>query len=71
MARYALERIPGSAVDEALLEALPITVGMAKVGVINTLGMRRVGEAAASLEILIYRSDETMAAAAVAALGSN
>ncbi len=69
MARYALERIPGRAVDEALLEALPITVGMAKVGVINTLGMRRVREAAASLEILIYRSDETMAAAAVAALG--
>ena len=69
MARYALERIPGSAVDEALLEALPITVGMAKVGVINTLGMRRVGEAVSSLEILIYRSDETMAAAAVAALG--
>jgi len=69
MARYALERIPGTAVDEALLEALPITVGMAKVGVINTLGMRRVGEAVGSLKILIYRSDETMAAAAVAALG--
>jgi type 1 glutamine amidotransferase len=69
MARYALERIPGSAVDEALLEALPTTVGMTKVGVINTLGMRRVREAVSSLEILIYHSDETMAAAAVAALG--
>ena len=69
MARYALERIPGTAVDEALLKALPITVGKAKVGVINTLGMRGVRKAVDALKILIYRSDQTMAAAAVAALG--
>ncbi|MHC4397121.1 MAG: ThuA domain-containing protein [Planctomycetota bacterium] len=69
MARYALERIPGTAVDEALLKALPITVGQAKAGVINTLGMRGVREAVPALKILIYRSDQAMAAAAVAALG--
>jgi len=40
MARYALERIPGSAVDKALLDALGETRGRVKVGIINSLGER-------------------------------
>ncbi|RPJ52007.1 MAG: hypothetical protein EHJ95_04595, partial [Methanobacteriota archaeon] len=40
MARYALERIPGAAVDKALLEALPKAQGKAKIGIVNSLGER-------------------------------
>jgi len=69
MARYALERIPGSAVDAAMLEALPNAKGKTKVGIINSLGERRDGQAAAALSALIYDSDDMVADAAVAALG--
>jgi type 1 glutamine amidotransferase len=41
MARYALERIPGSAVDDALRGAMRKARGKAKVGIINSLGQRR------------------------------
>ena len=41
MARYALERIPAEAVDDALIESLGKTSGNVKVGIINTLGERR------------------------------
>ena len=40
MARYALERIPGEAVDKALLAALPKAEGKAKIGIVNSLGER-------------------------------
>ena len=40
IARYALERIPGAAVDDALRKALPKAKGNAEVGIINTLGVR-------------------------------
>jgi hypothetical protein len=69
MARYALERIPGPAVDAALREALAKTTGLVKVGIINSLGERRDAKAAAALCKLISDSDEMMACAAVAALG--
>ena len=41
IARYALERIPGAAVDDALRQALSKSEGKAKVGIINTLGGSR------------------------------
>ncbi|HOK45552.1 MAG TPA: hypothetical protein PLK67_06460 [Bryobacteraceae bacterium] len=41
MARYALERIPGAAVDKALRSMLPKTKGRVQVGIINTLGQRK------------------------------
>lgn len=69
MARYALERIPGKAVDAALLEALPMVGGNEKVGVINTLGQRRNSASVAPLSRLILNSNPTVAASAVAALG--
>ncbi len=40
MARYALERIPGEAVNKALLAALPKAEGKAKIGIVNSLGER-------------------------------
>jgi len=69
MARYALERIPGSSVDSALLAALGKATGKAKVGIVNTLGQRKCKRASAPLTGLLGNSDETLAAAAAAALG--
>ena len=69
MARYALERIPGSAVDEALLGALGTATGKPKIGIVNTLGQRKCAKASGALAGLMGDSDETLAAAAAAALG--
>lgn len=68
MARYALERIPGKAVDDALGKALPKAKGKMKVGIINSMGQRRTGPAG-TLAKLIYDSDKMAASAAAAALG--
>ncbi len=70
MARYALERIPGAAVDEALRNALRQTTGKTKVGIINTLGQRRDSKSVRALRRLIRDSDPLTAGAAVAALGN-
>jgi len=70
MARYALERIPGAAVDEALRNALRKTTGKTRVGIINTLGQRRDNRAVRALRRLIGDSDPMTAGAAVAALGN-
>jgi len=69
MARYALERIPGTAVNEALRKALPKARGKAKVGIINSLGQRREKRAVRALSRLVGNRDQTIAAAAAAALG--
>ncbi len=69
MARYALERIPGAGVNQALRKALRKAEGKAKVGIINSLGQRRDKRAVRALSSLINDSDEEAAAAAVAALG--
>ena len=69
MARYALERIPGAAVDAALREALLKTSGTAKVGVINSLGQRGDKKAVKAMSKLVYSSDALEADAAAAALG--
>ncbi len=69
IARYALERIPGAAVDDALRKALSKAEGKAKVGIINTLGVRGDKKAVESLAKLTNDANETVAVAAVAALG--
>ncbi len=69
MARYALERIPGTAVDDALRMALAKATGKTKTGIINTLGMRRDAKSVSALSKLVYDSETTVAVAAVAALG--
>jgi hypothetical protein len=40
MARYALERIPGTAADRALRDALGKSGGKTRIGIINSLGVR-------------------------------
>ena len=69
MARYALERIAGDAVDEALREVLTEVGGKEKTGIINTLGARGDGKSVGVLAGLIYDSDAQIATAAVSALG--
>jgi HEAT repeat protein len=69
MARYALERIPGSASLEALREALTKAPVRARVGVINSLGVRRDPQAAPMLVKLASGADAAQAEAAIAALG--
>jgi HEAT repeat protein len=69
MARYALERIPGNAVNEALRAGLAKTSGKTKVGIINSLGERRDARAVSALGKLISDSEEMVAEAAASALG--
>ena len=69
MARYALERIPGPAVDKALRDALGKTNGKVKVGIINSLGERGDSKAVGALGKLVYDSDRDVAGAAAGALG--
>ncbi len=68
-ARYALERIPGPAVNQALRDMLPKTSGMAQIGIVNTLGARKDAGASSALRGLVAGSDPMAAAAAAAALG--
>ncbi len=70
MARYALERIPGESVDEALREALAKAKGKPKVGIINTLAVRGDTKAVPTLIELIDDPGPMVASAAIAALGS-
>ena len=69
MARYALERIPGEAVDKALLAALPKAEGKAKVGIVNSLGERGTKSAVGEIAKLVDNSDKVLAGAAISALG--
>jgi HEAT repeat protein len=70
MARYALERIPDDAAVSAMRDALPKVKGRQKVGVINSLGVRRDAQSADALIALLGDPDQEIAAAAAAALGS-
>ena len=69
MARFALERIPGPAANEALRQALGKVQGKLLVGVVNSLGNRRDQHAVSELAKLIGHSDAAVACAAAAALG--
>jgi len=69
MARYALERIPGSAVDDALRGAVRKAKGNAKIGIVNSIGQRRDAKAVRNLSRLVGGKNEALASAAAAALG--
>lgn len=69
IALYALERIPGTAVNNALNEALPKAAGKVKIGVINSLGQRKDTRSVVELDKLLYDSDAQIAQSAAAALG--
>jgi HEAT repeat protein len=69
MARYALEGIPGQAVNDALRDAIPRVTGKIKVGVITTLGLRRDSASVELLGQILLEARPDPAAAACAALG--
>lgn len=69
MARYALARIPGEAVDRALLDALNKTDGANKLGIINTLGNRRSNAAVEPLTKVLTADQGEVASEAAKALG--
>lgn len=68
LGRYALERIPGPAVDRALREALAKTKDRTRIGIINTLGVRRDAASVAALRPLALGTDPAAASAALYAL---
>lgn len=68
LGRYALERIPGPAVDRALRESLAKTSGRTRVGVIDTLGVRRDAGSVSALRPLALGSQPAEASAALYAL---
>ena len=58
MARFALERIPGTAPDGALRDAFGKTSGGVRIGIINTMGRRRDAAAVPLLRPLASGSDQ-------------
>jgi type 1 glutamine amidotransferase/HEAT repeat protein len=69
MALYALASMPGEAVDNALIEALPKTNGHTKIGIINTMGLRRCERAVSVLTRLLFNSPQEVVEASASALG--
>ncbi len=67
-ARFALEPIPGKAVDAALRDALNTVQGTLKLGVINSIGARRDADAVPILKELLASEDFALADAAASAL---
>lgn len=70
MSRYALERMPCAEAVQALREALPKAGGVVKIGIINSLGVRRDATAVPALVALLGDANQPTAAAAAAALGA-
>ena len=68
-ARFALERIPGSEADQALLAALDKSQGAVKRGLVFSLGERKSAAAVPALDRLTGGKDLTLASDAVKALG--
>ncbi len=69
MARYALEPIPGAAVDDALRDALTKVGGKERIGIINTMGVRADSRSVSAVGGLLGDPNVRTAAAAAAALG--
>jgi HEAT repeat protein len=68
MARFALARIPGPAVDQALRDDLAKSSGNIRIGIVESLAQRRDAKAVPALVPLSASSDQATAEAAVAAL---
>jgi HEAT repeat protein/type 1 glutamine amidotransferase len=69
MARYALEKIPGSAAEKALIQGLSESSGKVKTGIIVSLGNREDRSAVMLLERELTGPDEAAAIASALALG--
>jgi len=69
MARYGLVKVPAISAEKALLNALSKSRGEIRLGIISSLGQRKVADAVAPLGMLIHGSDPETILAAVTALG--
>ncbi|MDP6635883.1 MAG: DUF1080 domain-containing protein [Phycisphaerae bacterium] len=69
MARYALEPIADASVDSAFRDAMGALKGSLRVGVINSIGVRRDEKAVSALIALVKGSDKSAASAAIGSLG--
>ncbi len=69
LARLALEPVPGAAVDAAFLRALAAPETGARVGLVQSIGNRRIANAVPQLAPFLKDRDEHTAAAATKALG--
>jgi HEAT repeat protein len=69
-ARYALERNPDPAVDEALRDALGKVKGRPLVGVITSIGVRRDAKAVPAMAKLLSDPDAMVGKATARAIGS-
>lgn len=68
MARIALERIAGSMVDGLLVNSLGRTKGHVKIGIVNSLGVRKSSCAVNAIAPLALSSDKLLAGASIEAL---
>jgi HEAT repeat protein len=68
-ARLALDPVPGATVDALYLNALPKAVGRARLGLIDSIGARRIEEAVPALTTLLTIADDTTVTAVAQALG--
>jgi len=68
-ARNALETMPGPEAGAALCAALGTAAGLARVGVVDSLGRRRDADAVPAIAPLLRDADAVTATAAAAALG--
>lgn len=69
LARAALERAPGASVDALFLGTLAQSSGRARIGLIQSVGNRRVALAVPALAALLPGPDAAASAAAAKALG--
>lgn len=68
-ARLALEPVPGAAIDDAFVGALARSTGRTRLGLIQSIGNRRIAAAVPALGGLLGQPDSATAAAAATALG--
>lgn len=69
MARLAVERIPGTEADAALLNALANADAQSRIGIVNSLGARKCAAAVSAIAPLMKSKDPLLADAAAGALG--
>ncbi|MEE9431378.1 MAG: HEAT repeat domain-containing protein [Melioribacteraceae bacterium] len=69
IAKYALENIPGSKVDDALIEMLPKADKSIQLGIINSLATRKSEASVPSISKLLASSNSDIANTAASALG--
>jgi HEAT repeat protein len=69
LARYALEKIPGPAPDKALLDTLPAAQTEVQIGIISSIGNRKMKGAVQALAALLSAPEPAAASASAVALG--